>query len=158
MVRHIPTPRPNGNHHRCHVLLRPPVPMPLVDIYHVLRDSSRRQQSHQEKLRDRLLDVFHRTWDLGFTAFGGPNVHFQIFFRRFVDTSGAKTPWIDEQTVSQRVFRYHRFSMPSTTKHSPSSTRSYSQYVRAFRAQAAPKCSSASYSFTPASYPHCSFS
>ena len=77
--------------------------MPLVDIYHVLRDSSRRQQSHQEKLRDRLVDVFQRTWDLGFTAFGGPNVHFQIFFRRFVDTSGAKTPWIDEQTVSHSL-------------------------------------------------------
>lgn len=74
--------------------------MPLADLYSVLRDSSRRQLGHQEKLRDRLLDVFLRTWDLGFTAFGGPNVHFQIFYRRFVDSSGAKSPWVDEQTVS----------------------------------------------------------
>lgn len=74
--------------------------MPLADLYHVLRDSAQRQSGHREKLRDRLLDVFLRTWDLGITAFGGPNVHFQIFYRRFVDTGGAKTPWIDEQTVS----------------------------------------------------------
>jgi chromate transport protein ChrA len=74
--------------------------MPLADFYRILRDSSRRQPDRQEKLRHRLLDVFLRTWDLGFTAFGGPNVHFQIFYRRFVDSSGAKTPWVDEQTVS----------------------------------------------------------
>jgi len=73
--------------------------MPLADLYHVLR----RQPGHQEKLLDRLLDVFLRTWDLGFTAFGGPNVHFQIFYRRFVDTSGTKTPWVDEQTVSDSL-------------------------------------------------------
>ena len=77
--------------------------MPLADLYRVLRDSARTQPDHQEKLRDRLLDVFLRTWDLGFTAFGGPNVHFQIFYRRFVDTGEAKTPWIDEQTVSDSL-------------------------------------------------------
>lgn len=74
--------------------------MPLTDIYRVLRDSSRRQPAGQDKLLHRLLDVFQRTWDLGFTAFGGPNVHFQIFYRRFVETGGSKVPWIDEQTVS----------------------------------------------------------
>lgn len=74
--------------------------MPLTALYRFLRDSSQRQPAGQEKLRQRLLDVLQRTWDLGFTSFGGPNVHFQIFYRRFVDTSGAKTPWIDEQTVS----------------------------------------------------------
>lgn len=45
-------------------------------------------------------DVFCRTWDLGFTAFGGPPVHFQIFHRRFVEGSGGKQKWVDEQTVS----------------------------------------------------------
>lgn len=50
------------------------------------------------KLKNRLLDVLARTYDLGFTAFGGPPVHFQILHRRFVDGMG-KPPWIDEQTV-----------------------------------------------------------
>lgn len=55
-------------------------------------------QPNTAALSRRLLDVFRRTFDLGFTAFGGPPVHFQIFHQRFVDGRG-KTPWIDEQTV-----------------------------------------------------------
>ena len=50
--------------------------------------------SSQSKLS--LLDVFLKTWYLGFTSFGGPVVHFQIFHRLFVD---GKNPWLDEQTV-----------------------------------------------------------
>ena len=95
--------------------------MPLADLYRVLRDSTRNRPGHQGKLRDRLLDVFLRTWDLGFTAFGGPNVHFQIFYRRFVDTSGAKAPWVDEQTVSDPTLdiRIHRiiFKLSVPTYH-----------------------------------------
>jgi chromate transport protein ChrA len=58
---------------------------------------------------DRLIDVLLRTWDLGFTAFGGPPVHFRILHRRFVEQvevgqgneqEGEK--WVDEQTVSFR--------------------------------------------------------
>lgn len=46
-----------------------------------------------------LADVIARTWDLGFTAFGGPPVHFQILHRRFVEARpGGRAPWIDEQT------------------------------------------------------------
>lgn len=56
-------------------------------------------QHNTSSLPRRLSDVFWRTFDLGFTAFGGPPVHFQIFHHRFVDGRG-KTPWIDEQTVS----------------------------------------------------------
>lgn len=55
-------------------------------------------EPNTSKLATRLIDVFLRTYDLGFTAFGGPPVHFQIFHRRFVDGLG-KTPWIDEETV-----------------------------------------------------------
>ena len=54
------------------------------------------------KLGSRLWDVFERTYDLGFTCFGGPPVHFQIFHRKFVDGLG-KTPWIDEQTVTFKL-------------------------------------------------------
>lgn len=55
-------------------------------------------QANNDKLLRRVQDVFSRTWDLGFTAFGGPPVHFQILHRRFVESRG-KTPWLDEQTV-----------------------------------------------------------
>ena len=42
-----------------------------------------------------------RMWDLGFTAFGGPPVHFQILHRRFVEGLGfgGGSKWIDEQAV-----------------------------------------------------------
>ncbi|KAF9453051.1 hypothetical protein P691DRAFT_659566 [Macrolepiota fuliginosa MF-IS2] len=67
------------------------------------------------KLRYRLLDVLARTYDLGFTAFGGPPVHFQIQHRRFVDGMG-KTPWIDEQTY-QEVFALSQvLPGPASTK------------------------------------------
>lgn len=52
-----------------------------------------------QSLSSRLLDVFLRTWDLGFTAFGGPPVHFQIIYARFVEGKGG-SKWIDEQTVT----------------------------------------------------------
>jgi hypothetical protein len=56
------------------------------------------------KLLSRLTDVFLRTWYLGFTSFGGPVVHFQIFHRLFVQGSN---PWINEQTV--RIVDRHIF-------------------------------------------------
>jgi hypothetical protein len=60
-------------------------------------------QANREKLGERLLDVCLRTWDLGFTGFGGSPVHFRIIHQRFVEwmglRGGKKAPWIDEQTV-----------------------------------------------------------
>jgi hypothetical protein len=71
-----------------------------------LRDHTRTRrnaslQPNTEKLGWRLAEVFARTWDLGFTAFGGPPVHFQILHRRFVEGVGfgGGSKWIDEQTV-----------------------------------------------------------
>lgn len=58
-----------------------------------------RSTEQTQSLSNRLLDVFLRTWDLGFTAFGGPPVHFQIIYARFVDGKGGGR-WIDEQTVN----------------------------------------------------------
>ena len=55
-------------------------------------------QGNTDSLLWRLADVVYRTWDLGFTAFGGPPVHFQIWRRRFVEGKGG-SPWVDEQTV-----------------------------------------------------------
>ena len=78
-------------------------PMPLLDLYRVVRDASRDRRNalkaNRSHLGLRIFDVFLRTWDLGFTAFGGPPVHFKIFRNRFVLGSGGNAPWIDEQTV-----------------------------------------------------------
>lgn len=56
-------------------------------------------QANDGKLAWRLIEVFTRTWDLGFTAFGGPPVHFQILHSRFVKAEHGTYRWIDEQTV-----------------------------------------------------------
>jgi len=56
-------------------------------------------------LKDRSIDDFLRTWDLGFTAFGGPPVHFKILHQRFVEGQGGTEKWIDEQTVSGSITR-----------------------------------------------------
>lgn len=77
--------------------------MLLLNLYRAVRDASHDQrnahQANDSKLGLRLLDVFLRTWDLGFTAFGGPPVHFHIIRQRFVEGEGGKTAWIDEATV-----------------------------------------------------------
>ncbi|KAF8536988.1 chromate transporter-domain-containing protein [Trichophaea hybrida] len=67
------------------------------------------------KLFQRFRDVFLRTWDLGFTSFGGPPVHFQILHRRFVDGMG-KTPWIDEQTYQELFAVCQALPGPASTK------------------------------------------
>jgi len=61
-------------------------------------------QGNHNALPDRLADVFLRTWDLGFTAFGGPPVHFQILHQRFVEGKGGKQKWVDEDTVRNISF------------------------------------------------------
>lgn len=76
--------------------------MPLQDLYHAIRDYSS-SRANSPKLAWRLSEVLVRTWDLGFTAFGGPPVHFQILYGRFVEGIGAGSKWIDEQTVSTSV-------------------------------------------------------
>lgn len=59
-----------------------------------------RRNRNNDGLSSRMLDVFLRTWDLGFTSFGGPPVHFRILHERFVQGKGEKEKWVDEQTVS----------------------------------------------------------
>lgn len=95
----------------------PPFIAPLRRILNPNNDySSYDEQQHgganTSKLALRVADVVRRTWDLGFTAFGGPPVHFQILWRRFVLKGegggdgerglavGGKAAWVDEQTVS----------------------------------------------------------
>lgn len=81
--------------------------MSLSSLYHAVRsrhwDQQTTLQANQEKLGERLLDVFLRTWDLGFTGFGGPPAHLKIIHQRFVEgmglRGGKKTPWIDENKL-----------------------------------------------------------
>lgn len=82
--------------------------MSLSSLINSLRTHTRSQrnssfQANTEKLKWRLAEMLLRTWDLGFTAFGGPPVHFQILHRRFVEGVGfgGGSKWIDEQTVSR---------------------------------------------------------
>lgn len=85
--------------------------MPIQSIISSLRDHTRTRrnaslQPNTEKLGWRLTEVGAKTWDLGFTAFGGPPVHFQILHRRFVEGVGfGGSKWIDEQTVSAPAVR-----------------------------------------------------
>jgi hypothetical protein len=85
--------------------------MPIQSIISSLRDHTRTRrnaslQPNIEKLGWRLAEVGAKTWDLGFTAFGGPPVHFQILHRRFVEGVGFNgSKWLDEQTVSASKLR-----------------------------------------------------
>ncbi|ORY02451.1 chromate ion transporter-like protein [Clohesyomyces aquaticus] len=94
--------------------------MPLLDVFRAVRDHTRDQrqslQANNAKLGWRLTDVFARTWDLGFTAFGGPPVHFQILHTRFVDGVGGKTKWIDEQTYQELFAICQALPGPASTK------------------------------------------
>ncbi|KAF2876931.1 chromate transporter [Massariosphaeria phaeospora] len=94
--------------------------MPLVDIFRAVRDQTRDQRNslraNNEKFGWRLAEVFARTWDLGFTAFGGPPVHFQIFHRRFVDGVRGKNKWIDEQTYQELFAVCQALPGPASTK------------------------------------------
>ncbi|KAJ6084673.1 chromate transporter-domain-containing protein [Penicillium sp. IBT 16267x] len=76
-----------------------------------------RQNNHNENsLAYRMLDVFLRTWDLGFTAFGGPPVHFQILHGRFVEGKGGKQKWVDEQTYQELFAICQGLPGPGSTK------------------------------------------
>ncbi|QRV82398.1 chromate ion transporter [Ceratobasidium sp. AG-Ba] len=63
----------------------------------------------------KLIKVLLRTFDLGFTAFGGPPVHFQILYQRFVDGDG-KMPLVDEQTYQELFSICQGLPGPASTK------------------------------------------
>ncbi|XPS71388.1 hypothetical protein M3J09_003577 [Ascochyta lentis] len=97
--------------------------MPFQSIIGSLRARARAQrsaslQANTSKLQWRLTEVFIRTWDLGFTAFGGPPVHFQILHRRFVEGSGygGGSKWVDEQTYQEIFAICQALPGPASTK------------------------------------------
>ncbi|KAH3910975.1 hypothetical protein HBH56_138900 [Parastagonospora nodorum] len=97
--------------------------MPIQSIISSLRDHTRTRrnnaslQPNTEKLGWRLAEVGAKTWDLGFTAFGGPPVHFQILHRRFVEGLGfGGSKWIDEQTYQELFAICQALPGPASTK------------------------------------------
>ncbi|KAF9534737.1 chromate transporter [Crepidotus variabilis] len=74
-----------------------------------------RNSETRTKLLHRLQDAFLKTFHLGFTCFGGPPVHFQIFHRQFVDGVDGK-PWIDEQTHLEIFAVSQALPGPASTK------------------------------------------
>ncbi|PQE19054.1 hypothetical protein CJF32_00010442 [Rutstroemia sp. NJR-2017a WRK4] len=68
----------------------------MMDLYSsALRRGADLMHIDLSKIRDQTIDTVAANWHLGFTAFGGPPVHFQILHKKFVE----KYKWIDEQLV-----------------------------------------------------------
>ncbi|GFF87285.1 hypothetical protein IFM53868_05097 [Aspergillus udagawae] len=57
-------------------------------------------------------NILQVNWHLGFTAFGGPPVHFKIFYDKFV----LKLNWIDEQLYQELFSISQALSGPASTK------------------------------------------
>lgn len=57
-------------------------------------------------------DTFLANWHMGVTAFGGPPVHFQIFYKKFVE----QEEWIDEQTYQELFAVCQALPGPASTK------------------------------------------
>ncbi|KAJ6127402.1 chromate transporter-domain-containing protein [Penicillium sp. IBT 18751x] len=100
------------------------LPSPLSQYVRSFQSLSRKWSSHalseqnisRRPLGHRLIDVFLRTWDLGFTAFGGPPVHFQILHGRFVEGKGGREQWVDEQTYQELFAICQGLPGPGSTK------------------------------------------
>ncbi|GAB7366310.1 hypothetical protein MBLNU230_g8110t1 [Neophaeotheca triangularis] len=58
------------------------------------------------------MDMLCHNWHLGFTSFGGPTVHFQIFRRLFVE----KYAWLDEQSYQEMFALCQALCGPGSTK------------------------------------------
>ncbi|KAH8600982.1 chromate transporter-domain-containing protein [Bisporella sp. PMI_857] len=63
-------------------------------------------------LDTRLWEVFQYGWHLGFTAFGGPPVHFKILYDKYV----TKLGWVDEQMYQELFSVSQAISGPASTK------------------------------------------
>ncbi|KAH8645980.1 chromate transporter-domain-containing protein [Tricladium varicosporioides] len=57
-------------------------------------------------------EILSKNWHLGFTAFGGPPVHFQILHKKFVEQEN----WIDEQLYQEIFALSQALPGPASTK------------------------------------------
>ncbi|PTU23737.1 hypothetical protein P175DRAFT_0468536 [Aspergillus ochraceoroseus IBT 24754] len=98
--------------------LPPPFPRYLSSLRTLNRRRVQRHavETEHKGLLNRLSDVFSRTWYLGFTAFGGPPVHFQIFHAKFVEGKGGQEKWVDEQTYQELFAICQALPGPGSTK------------------------------------------
>ncbi|KAF6838353.1 transporter YwrB [Colletotrichum plurivorum] len=69
-------------------------------------------EARLQKAADSASVVFRYNWHLGFTAFGGPPVHFKILHDRFV----KRLQWIDEQMYQELFSISQALSGPASTK------------------------------------------
>ncbi|KAL2065179.1 hypothetical protein VTL71DRAFT_4320 [Oculimacula yallundae] len=69
-------------------------------------------QHNAPEIWEQMKDVFAKNWHLGFTAFGGPPVHFQIIHKKFVE----KNKWIDEQLYQEIFALSQALPGPASTK------------------------------------------
>ncbi|KAK6329964.1 hypothetical protein TWF718_003391 [Orbilia javanica] len=80
------------------------------------REQATREHESTGQLRinlpEKWRDFVVANWHLGFTAFGGPPVHFQIFHTKFVD----KLKWIDEQMYQELFALCQGLPGPASTK------------------------------------------
>lgn len=105
--------------------------MPVSSIFRALSGPSHPTQddvdqpykANTSSLPTRIHSILSRTWDLGFTAFGGPPVHFRIFHQRFVEGLSARSssiqkhaPWLDEQTYQELFAVCSALPGPGSTK------------------------------------------
>ena len=64
------------------------------------------------KFADKYKETLISNWHSGFTSFGGPPVHFQVFHAKFVE----KLHWIDEQTYQELFAICQALPGPASTK------------------------------------------
>lgn len=90
--------------------------MPWVHIYGFVRKRWYKldQSSQLGELAKRMQQVLRRTWHYGLTAFGGPPVHFQTFYKDFV--LAKEDPWLDEQTYQELFALCQGLPGPASTK------------------------------------------
>ncbi|KZS94282.1 chromate ion transporter-like protein [Sistotremastrum niveocremeum HHB9708] len=77
-----------------------------------IRKFSHQLNAYSPKLGDAIYDTLRYNWYLGFTSFGGPAVHFQIFHQRFVE----KYAWVDEQMYKELFSLCQALPGPASTK------------------------------------------
>jgi len=93
------------------------MPSALRDIRRGLRSAVKSSRNALQPTGDAVsdvaaIDMLAHNWWLGFTSFGGPTVHFQIFQKLFVD----EYKWIESTTYQEMFALTQALSGPASTK------------------------------------------
>ncbi|KAL5334952.1 chromate transporter-domain-containing protein [Aspergillus crustosus] len=79
-----------------------------------LRTGAPSEASERKSLPRRMIEVFMRTWHLGFTSFGGLGANLQALHAKFVEENEGRERWIDEQTELSAICQ--ALPRPASTK------------------------------------------